>query len=178
MPLVLLLLGSFVIHDIIHRCENPEIWFVFVDKLKKSKCFNVICHLHLHFRGHPGGGHGRRCDNEQPMADPYTTQVLFCVRPFVRGEAGLDWAHRRLPDKPAGRREHPTWLPLCYFLDPRPGRLQMHALLQQVHWNQTATPLQKLRLSGLQFVLQTASSDRPHSPQEEVESLPYLPHKE
>lgn len=112
------------------------------------------------------------------MAGPHTMQVVFCVRRFARREAGLDGANWKQPVKPSAAAWQPTRIHVCCNLDPRQGRLQMHALLQPVQSHQPPTSLPKMWLFGLQWMLQAASSDRSHSPHKEVEGLLSLPQEE
>ncbi len=137
-----------------------------------------MCHLLCHFRGHPAGGCGWQWGIEEPMADPHPTQVLLCVCPFIWGEAGLDGSHRGLPVEPAAGRQPPTWFRLCIDLDSRSGSLQMHALLPEIHCDQTASPLPKMWFSGLQLLLQTATVNKTHSPHEKGEGVQSLPQQE
>lgn len=127
--------------------------------------------LYFYSRGHPAGGHGGWWGHQEPMVDPHTAQVLLCVCSFVRGEAGLDQAHRGLPVKPVAGQSPSAQSHLRCHLDPRQSCCQMFALFHKLHSHQTSSPLPKMWLFGLQFMLQTASGDTSHWPHWESQGL-------
>lgn len=129
--------------------------------------------FHL-FRGHPVGRLGGQQENEEPVADPHTVQVLLRSSCLLRGEAGLDWTYPGLPVQTAAKWQAQTHFHLCRDLDSGPGLPHLHALLYQVHHDPSSTPLPKMWLRGLRSMLQKSSGDWTHSPNKAVESVHHV----